>query len=246
VVHLRSYIKFALVAVLCTAGVVLADWDVNEPALYYQLPDSEGWSVYSEWGTGAADDWTATTTAPITDIHFWGGWENDYAGDLGNLLIQIFDNDTSGSFPMPGNQLWEHVVLEYEYTSRKFDNIGWQGWYDPRGAGDWDSHNHEDMFQYSIEFAPGDAFLQEAEQTYWIMISMDFQGGVLGWNSAESVSGSSAVFWDTNGGWTELMTLAGYQDPRTPLDMAFVLAPEPTTLLLLGFGSLALLRKRKK
>ena len=50
VVRLRPYIKFALAAVLCAGGVVLADWDVGDPALYYQLPDLDGWSVYGDGG----------------------------------------------------------------------------------------------------------------------------------------------------------------------------------------------------
>ena len=49
---MRSYIKFALAAALYTGGVVLADWDVGDPALYYQTPDLAGWTVYAEWGSG--------------------------------------------------------------------------------------------------------------------------------------------------------------------------------------------------
>ena len=58
----------------------LADWDVGDPALYYQLPDSTGWDVYSEWGTGplasegygAADDWTADDNRTYHRYSFLG------------------------------------------------------------------------------------------------------------------------------------------------------------------------------
>jgi hypothetical protein len=108
--HTKLRAALVATAVLMPIAVTLADWEVGDPALYYQTPDLTGWSVYSEWGTGpaanegygAADDWTATVTAPITDISFWGGWENDWVGQTGNILVQIFSNDTSNpSFPRP-------------------------------------------------------------------------------------------------------------------------------------------------
>jgi hypothetical protein len=258
-VHLRSYIKFALGAVLCGRGVVLADWNVGEPALYYQLPDSAGWSVYSEWGTGpgadegygaAADDWTAKVTAPITDIYLWGGWERDYVGVTTEILVQIFSNDTSNpAFPRPDELKWSRVINSNEYTRRLWSSghINNQGFYDPRRSDEyaWQANEHGKIYQYNIPVIAS-PFIQQAGQTYWLLISMDVDGGAWGWNSAESVSGSSAVFWDITSpsSWTELMTPMGYQDPRTPMDMAFVVAPEPATLLLLGLGGL-ILRKRR-
>jgi hypothetical protein len=75
------------------------------------------------------------------------------------------------------------------------------------------------------------------------MISTAVEGGIWGWNSAASVSGGSAVFWDGNNAqWAQLMTP---QDPLIPLDMAFVITPEPATLLLLGLGA-AILRKKAR
>jgi hypothetical protein len=246
VVRLRPYIKFALAAVLCAGGVVLGDWDVGDPDLYYQLPDSDGWGVNGDWGGAepvmVADDWTAAVTAPVSDIHFWGGWKNDAVGGAGNILIQIFNNDTSLGFPAPDECVWSRVITEGQYTARLYQ-VQWQGFFDPRQADDWETHNHKELFQYNIPLIPS-PFIQQAGLTYWLMISMDVQGGIWGWNTAESVSGSSAVFWDINGEWTELMTPAGYQDPRIPLDMAFVLTPEPTTLLILALGGTALRRKR--
>jgi hypothetical protein len=252
-----------LAAVIFTpCGGVLADWDVGDPCLYSQLPDTAGWDVYSEWQYGAADDWTATSTALITDIHFWGSWKYDVVGDMGNLLIQIFDNDTSNpSFPKPGNQLWEYVAAEGTYTTKKFDNIGWQGWYDPRGPYDeWgEAHNHQDMYQYNIilnNLPEEERFEQVEGQTYWLQISSNYEGCLWGWKTTTQPSGATAVFWDKWGywgwNWQQLYEpLKWCQEecypPREPLPlgMAFVITPEPATLLLLAAGAAVVLRKRK-
>lgn len=266
----RWLVIFVPIVILCSGGVAFADWDVGDPALYYQLPDPTGWDVYSEWGTGpfaeegygAANDWTAATTAPITDIHFWGSWKNDVVGDTGQILVQIFENDTiSGDFPMPGEMLWSRVITEGEYTSRYYTS-GDQGWYDPRYTDEWYEHNHDDMYQYNIPLID-DPFVQQEGQTYWLMISMDFEGCEWGWKTTESVEGNGSVFWDSyqtwgpwcywwkhptiEWRWQELETPQGWCDPREPVDLAFVLTtPEPATLLLLGIGSLVALRKRNK
>ncbi len=239
-------------------GVLLADWEEGDPALFYQLPDTEGWDVYSEWQYGAADDWTAEVDSPVLDIHFWGSWKNDYPGSTGNILIQIFDNDTSDPyFPKPGNQLWEHVAAEGTYITKKFDNIGDQGWYDPRQEDDWDSHNHQDMYQYNIDIDEVNAFTQLAGQTYWLQISTDYDGCFWGWKTTTDPTGADAVFWDTWGyhGWYWQKLKEPWRwcqeeciPPREPLPMglAFVITPEPATLFLFAIGAAAVLRRRKR
>lgn len=230
-----SYIKFVLAAVLFAGGQVLADWDAGDPALYYQLPDeSDGWSVHSEWGAGpkgVADDWTAAVTAPITDIHFWGGWRNDAVGTLGALYVEIFSNDTSGPFNKPGETVWSRIITGGQYTARLYEEE-LQNYYNP-AAGWWVTHDHQELYQYSIPNI-ANSFTQQAGQTYWLMISMYFTIEDWGWNTTESVSSSTAVFWDEgNFAWAELITPVA---PQTPLDLAFVLVPEPATLLLFGLG----------
>ena len=243
---LRPYIKVALAVFLFTGGVIFADWDADEPALYYQLPDLAGWSVYSEWGSGSAvaDDWTAATTAPITGIHFWGGWKNDVVGATGDIYIRIFSDDTSGPFARPGTQLWDGIFSnsddnpDNDYTIRFYGRSP-QGFYDPR-YGDWDKDDHSNMYQYNIPLI-AEPYTQQAGHTYWIMMSVAVDGGAWGWNTAESVTGNPAVFWDEAIGWTELTTPA---DPQKSPDMAFVLNPEPATLLLLGLGAVLVSKGR--
>jgi hypothetical protein len=267
------HIALVAIAILLYGGVTFADWSVGDPALYYQLPAySGGWDVYSEWGTGplasegygAADDWVATTTSAITDIHFWGSWKNDIVGETGQILIQIFSNDTSDpAFPRPDECLWSSVITEGQYqkqcvyTGAAKD----QSWYDPRQTDSWLLDEHKKIWQYNIPTIAS-PFIQEAGQHYWIEISMDFQGCEWGWKTTESVNNDSAVFWDSYNvwgphcdwwrhpeiewKWTQLKTPQGWCDPRVPVDLAFVLTPEPATLLLMGFGAAVVLRKRKR
>jgi hypothetical protein len=238
--HQKLLFTVCVIVTFISTRAAIADWEVGDPATFYQLPDPTGWDVYSEWCSGVANDWTASETAPITDIHFWGSWKKDAIGEIGEVLIQIFDNDTSGSFARPGNQIWEGIFYSGDYTSRLLYPEGDLGWYDPRDINDWHSHDHYEMYQYSIVNIDN-PFVQQIGHTYWLMISTNTEGGEWGWKTSTDVVGNTSVFWDTFGlwgsNWQELKQPYGYSDPRTPLDLAFVLTiPEPATLLLLALA----------
>jgi hypothetical protein len=241
----------SLSAILLFCALASADWDPGDPALFYQLPNPSGWDVYSEWSYGVANDWTAAVTAPITDIHFWGSWKNDVVGETGNILLRIRSNKTSGvSFPQPDGVIWSRVITENEYTDRLY-TTGDQGWYDPRQTDEWHAHDHNDMYQYNISTIDN-PFVQQAGQTYWLEISMDYYGCEWGWKTTLDMSGNTSVFWDKNypsyGAWQQLKEPSGYcwPNPPQPLDVAFVLTtPEPATAFLLVSGFAMLLRKKR-
>jgi len=77
------------ICVMFLSGVVLADWDRNEPAKYVQLPDMEPTGMDVKVGDSTipgtnepvkkvlADDFPCYQTNFITDIHIWGSWKGD-------------------------------------------------------------------------------------------------------------------------------------------------------------------------
>lgn len=249
--HTEILYPVFLAAILFLSTFASADWDPGDPALYYQLPDATGWDVYAEWTYGVADDWTADVTSPITDLHFWGSWKDDIVGTTGDILIRIRSNKTDGvPFARPGDILWEHVFTEDDYTSRLY-TTGNQGWYDPRWTDHWYPNNHQKMFQYNIPFIDT-PFTQEAGETYWLEISMDYYGCQWGWKTAIEQEGNPATFWDTygcwGGQWQQLKEPSGWCWPNLPqpLDVAFVLTvPEPATVVLLVSGIALLLRRKR-
>jgi hypothetical protein len=242
-----------MVAFLST-GVAFADWEVGQPALYYQLPESSagGWDVYSEWQYGVADDWTATTATPITDIHFWGSWKKDVRGDMGILCIQIFNNGTGNK---PDGRVWRGLFdnddanpnNDYTVPGDPYATSEWGlGFLDPRGIDTHIHNDHDNIWQYNIPVIEN-PFIPQAGHTYWLEISSNYEGCDWGWTtSSDSDNGAGAMFWDTyghhGGNWQRLKEPDTY---REPLGMAFVLTPEPATLFLMAIGAAAVLRKRR-
>lgn len=278
------YIAIVAIGIMILGGVASADWEPGQDALFYQLPDFTGWDVYSEWGDGpwyhhpvpdadgygAANDWTATVTEAVRDIHFWGSWKDDHVGTTGDILIQIYSNDsTHYAFDQPDDLLWQRVIHQGEYQGTPYHQSEWQvqGWYDPRYSDSepwlqYDEENHVGMYQYNIPFIE-DPFIQQAGETYWLMISMNFEGCQWGWKTSETVEGNPSLFWDayynyyTQGScpwwqhpevdwrWVQLHEGGWCQPPGEMLDLAFVITPEPTSLLLLAAGAAMVLRRRK-
>jgi hypothetical protein len=238
----------SVIVLLSCIDYTMADWDPGDPALYYQTPaQSDAWSVIADWGASSdtyrvADDWTAAQTSAITGISFWGGWKYDFIGQTTEIYVRIFDNDTSTpGFPKPGQCVWSCLFNTDDFTHHHYSLD--QSWFEPQ-SDSWLANDHDHIYQYNIPVISS-PFTQQAGLSYWLMITSNVQGGDFGWNTAQSVTGSSAVYWNNNiSDWSPLMTPSGCQDPQASLDLAFVLVPEPATLLLLSLGGL-LLRIKK-
>jgi len=79
-------------------------WDIKMH--YPQGPDEDGWDVRATTPVTVADDWMATETSYVSDIHWWGSWKNGAEGTLNGFTVRIYADDGG----VPGELLWERYV----------------------------------------------------------------------------------------------------------------------------------------
>jgi hypothetical protein len=227
------------------AGTVLADWNIGDPHKmhYPQLPDLNGWDVSSTYYIGVADDWRCSQTGPVTDIHTWFSWFNDEEWLPEFVHAQIWTDDRSGPFSKPGKILWhKDFTMTDPNLNVRFWGQGDQGWYNP-ATGEIMPNNHKNIYQLNLWIDPAEAFIQQEGTIYWLELSVKFPLGTppyiqAGWKTSISPHFEDDAVWReiVEGGtpvWQEIF------DPFTgeSLDMAFVITPEPGTIvMLLGAG----------
>ncbi len=164
------------------------------------------------------------------------------------------DGPADPGYSMPGALLWEGDISDA--TIVPVDTPSLQGWYDPI-EGYWEPDDHQYYFQVNIDIPPGIAFYQDQGNTYWLDVQVsvspiyafgslnnnEFILPKIGWKTSLDHWNDDAVYMDLQGQWQEL------RDPLTAesLDLAFVITPEPATLLILALGLIpALLRLRRR
>jgi len=77
-----------------------ADWDPGDGHKMHfpQMPDPNGWDVNMTYQPDVepfrilADDWMCSETGPVTDIHFWGSWEDDFVGIIEWIDVGIWSD----------------------------------------------------------------------------------------------------------------------------------------------------------
>jgi len=222
-----------------------------------------------------ADDWMCTGTGPVTDIHFWLSAREDayvngdaFDGDINvfsSLDIQIWSNNPAGpnGYSIPDQFLWgwnwNPESGDPGNVTMRLYGQGDQGWHGPdlQPPDNFIANDHQNIWQVNItEIADynGLPFVQQENEIYWLKIHINtdfvvdqsgFTDGVadvqLGWKTSLDQYYDDAVWYDIRTHeWVELVDEQG-----APMDLAFVITPEPTSLALLGIGSLALLRRRR-
>ncbi|MBU4270343.1 MAG: PEP-CTERM sorting domain-containing protein [Planctomycetes bacterium] len=224
-----------------------------------QLPDPNGWDVgWSDSWLG--DDWRCSETGPVTDIHLWVSFKEWSDIDVpapmfaAPISVQIWSNDPGGAgatypYSTPLDLLWEGNFEPSDYTVR-YAGSGHQGWYWP-ATGTEIPYDHDSYFQINIDKIM-EPFYQEEGEVYWLVTKMFVEGpNPIGWKTAdldrypdpfngEHFMDDAVHYYE---GWNEIYFEGASRD------LAFVITPEPGTLVLLATAGLGLLlfawRRRK-
>jgi hypothetical protein len=240
----------SVVVALMLVVPALADWNVGDPYKmhYPQLPDPYGWDVNFTSPQRLADDWLCTESGPVEDVHLWFSSRADYSFMITNVLLRIHADVPAGgtlTYSRPGTMLWQRSFTAAQLVVTNWGS-GSQGWYDP-SYGQSIPADHTGIWQLNITGITN-AFVQQQGVIYWLDVSVTTLGGPLGWKTSISPHfGDDAVWWNQSGGtnWNPLVNPTTYES----LDMAFVITPEPNSMVLvaLGIGGLWLgCRSRKR
>jgi hypothetical protein len=157
-----------------------------------------------------ADDFYCNTTGPITDIHIWGSWSNDYyyTSSITNFWLGIYDdvpattNLTGGPIPShPGtNLLWSQSFIPGQFWET-FYTSGNESFYDPTTQ----TFAFDSQVWYYC-FYPTNPFVQQGQlnspTNYWLAAraQLDPNDGTLyGWKTAATCNYNDAAVWGTVG-----------------------------------------------
>ncbi len=224
-----------LAVALVTLAVLLscplrADWDGTMTYMmhYPQMPDEKNGSmVFCTDPHTVADDFYATCTWGITDIHIWACWLNDTLPTRPDetpdpayvsFTLAIYSDAPGipgpGAPPhLPGQKLWEKWFPPSMFKVRLWKQISPS---DPLGA------VTSTMWQYNFSIPLDTAFVQQEGTVYWLSVH------------AEPLDAASAAKfgWMTSvsplfGGWlvgTDSPTGPWYNVSGQPNDLSFVIA----------------------
>ena len=255
----RTILMFASIMIL--VGPVLADWEPGDPYKMHspQLPDPNGWDIYTfgeiDTRLTLADDFLCTQTGPIEDIHFWISFKgDDWSGDpadVGPLSVGLWSNNPGSKFPpkpsRPRDRLWSRTFKHYQFTFRE-DGQGDQSFYNPE-TGEFKKADHKLFYQINITGIQ-DPFVQNEGQVYWLSLGLQMAQmdvGMSGCKTSVQQWADDAV-WAYEPLWGVPIVWHPISDPVTgeSLDLAFVITPEPGTMVLLCLGGVGVLARRRR
>jgi hypothetical protein len=246
--------KRLLILLVMVAGLALpawGDWNpedghkMHEP----QTPDPFGWDVRMSCPTyRLADDWQCSQSGPVDDIHLWVSFLDDVQPTLGTLNLTIYSDIPAGTgdiaYSRPGNPLWTGQFTNAEYLLREWDQ-GDQGFYTPETETAL-PNNHTGIWQINVDPIL-EPFIQQEGTIYWLEANIAIADqSDIGWKTSDIHFNDNAVVWDpiNTNNWIPLEI----PNEPLPIDLAFVITPEPGTMILLGIGTggLLFIRRRRR
>lgn len=248
------------------AAAAGADWQLGDPVKMHfpQLPDPTGWDVdiTQRW---VADDWQCNETGPVSDLHFWISFRQDYfygndpQAAIDSFWVRFYTDVPAGGAnnPVPYSHPSQELLREYRVPAGAFRIVGPmtgpQGWFTPDPQQPIAIRpDHDLYFQVNIPKLE-DPFIQKQGEVYWVAlhaVPANPPGGeipLIGWKTSIEHFLDDAVYditSDVGVPWAELYDPLITDPAPVSLDMAFVITPEPASLALLGIGGLVLLRRR--
>lgn len=214
------------------------------------------------------DDFYCDQTGPITDIHLWGSWKDDLPpdGDADNVtfILSLHEN-VNGEPDITGG--WVKTFNPGAFTSRAYATGLQEGWATP--GGDYQFPGDTVCWQYNFQIDPAEAFVQTYDEHYWLSVTAipADENALFGWKTtpidAAGRANNARWTWELSP-WDDLHQPMGagnsmvypeghpYGPPNgydfwnaEPLNLAFVITPEPSTLGLLALGGPTLFRRRR-
>ncbi|MFH1680024.1 MAG: GEVED domain-containing protein, partial [Candidatus Eisenbacteria bacterium] len=235
----------AVAVAVVIAGQAAADWDPSQPAKWAQLPDlnTTGIDVNASHPYILADDFECTQNGPITDIHIWGSWHNDYV-DPNPTFVLSFHKDIPESlsptgYSMPGPVEWIMMFGPGMYTARRYaENID-EGWMTP--PDDYQFPGDHVCWQYNFFIDEADAFWQQGTpdepMVYWLDVQVfpSEPGVQFGWKTSLDHWNDDAVWGQGEepypGPWYELIYPPPHEMAGLSIDLAFVITGPSTVEL---------------
>ncbi len=217
------------------------------------------------------DDFLCTQTGKITDIHIWCSWFEDLGPAPVTFNLSIWSDQPAivgGPHSQPLEPLWNITATTNQPSDQvRTSVIQWntqptyEGWYEPI-TNEYIPNADENIWQYNFFIDPEFAFLQEGTDRepiiYWLVVDvLDIMGpGQIGWKTRtldEPQFNDDAVWGYKDPGtntfiWTDMHYPQGHIEQSLwgqSFDLAFVITPEPGTMLLITLGGLAILRRRR-
>jgi hypothetical protein len=202
-----------------------------------------------------ADDFSCTTTGPITDIHLWCSWRDDDKGSIERFHLSIhedlptYDPCNTHFYSMPGEELWSKDFYTGDFNETLYLDLdpNYEYWFDPNGPGgpSDDPNGDQQIWQYDFYIDEAEAFTQEGDpcepKIYWlnvyVVLDQDIPGTEFGWKTSIDHWNDWAVYWDNE--WNEWWVLwypDGHPLHGAQVDMAFSITQPEVSEDDLDFG----------